>query len=233
MSLPRAIDKAELCQSGSSFILKERHNMGKISKALEKSKKEQELLQKDPFRSFKNHPVDTPPPKNIHNKNRSGLNSPTTRDSNFGSIHTLLDDSAKMRTADRFRRSSIDKVQNPEKINSVRKDPKPDTNAKIKQERETDVSLSVNKKNEPPRPSKDERGNRRRPTDIFDKEITGLDFQPTPITKLTTIRALLDDSTKKEAIESCTQPSKEKGQAAEKVRSGRKDPTLEPSNDTK
>ena len=190
-------------------------------------------MQKNQLRSFKNQPGGKGQPHNIHNKDRSGINSAPTPNSNFGSIHTLLDDSAKMRTAERFRRSSIDKVQNPEKINSVRKDPKPDTNAKIKQEREPDVSLSVNKKNEPPRPPKDERGNRRRPTDIFDKEITGLDFQPTPITKLTTIRALLDDSTKKEAIESCTQPSKEKGQAAEKVRSGRKDPTLEPSDDTK
>jgi hypothetical protein len=63
---------------------------------------------------------------------------------------------------------------------------------------------------------RDERGNKRRPTELYDKDITGLDFQPTPISKQDTIRALLDDSAKMETSESGTTSSKEKVQAAEK-----------------
>lgn len=207
--------------------------MGKISKALEKSKKEQEQLQKDPFRSFKNHRRDKSRPADKFDKDRNRSDSQPAPNAKLGTIHTLLDDSVRNETAERYAASSKEKLQDPEEIKPVRKNTTPETSDEIKQEREINDNSSVKKRGEPPRPSKDERGSRRRPIELFDKDITGLDFQPTPISKQDTIRALLDNSTKMETIESYAKPSKEKVQVAEKVRLGRKDPTLESSDDTK
>ena len=105
--------------------------MGKISKALEKSKKEQEQLQKDPFRSFKNHRRDKSRPADKFDKDRNRSDSQPAPNAKLGTIHTLLDDSVRNETAERYTASSKEKVQDPEEIKPVRKNTTPETNEKL------------------------------------------------------------------------------------------------------
>jgi capsular exopolysaccharide synthesis family protein len=126
--------------------------MGKIHKALEKSKKEQQQSQKNPFGSLKTQLKDRRRSKVIVGKDREKRNLKTTADSKLAAIHALLDDTAKTKTTTPDARSLREPVQAPDDIRSDNRDQIPEVIDKIKPEREVDPVVSKKKRYEPPRP---------------------------------------------------------------------------------
>ncbi len=126
--------------------------MGKIHKALEKSKKEQQQSQKNPFGSLKTQLKDRRRSKVIVGKDREKRNLKTTADSKLAAIHALLDDTAKTKTTTPDARSLREPVQAHDDIRSDNRDQIPEVIDKIKPEREVDPVVSKKKRYEPPRP---------------------------------------------------------------------------------
>jgi len=128
--------------------------MGKIHKALEKSKKEQQQSKKDPFGSLKTQLKDRRRPVDIPTQDRDNISSQTTAESKLSAIHALLDDKAKVKTTRRDTRSFNRKYQSPGAIKADKHAPIPEKNNAIKPKREIDVGIRDSKKNEPPPPLK-------------------------------------------------------------------------------
>ena len=126
--------------------------MGKIHKALEKSKKEQQQSQKNPYGSFKTQLKDRQREKDILGKGRDKIDSKTPADSKLGAIHALLDDTAKTKTATGDARSLKETRQTHDGIRSDNRDQTAEVIDKIKPERIADSVLSDKNRYAPPRP---------------------------------------------------------------------------------
>ena len=83
--------------------------MGKIHKALEKSKKEQQQLQKDPFGSLKPQVKDSRRSVDIPSKVRDKTDYNAATESKLSTIHALLDDKVKMKPVEREAQSFKEK----------------------------------------------------------------------------------------------------------------------------
>ncbi len=122
--------------------------MGKIHKALEKSKKERQQSQKDPFGSFKSELKDRRRPIDTIEKDPGSRNFQTTADSKLGGIHALLDDTAKIKSTKGDASSSIDAVQAPSDFKPNDRKKFLDNKREIRQERQTGRPINEHKKYE-------------------------------------------------------------------------------------
>ena len=125
--------------------------MGKIHKALEKSKKEQQQSLKNPFGSLNTQLKDRRKPGKMPGNDRDKIDYQTKTDSKLGTIHALLDDTVKTKTATIDAKSLEEEDQAREKIRSDNRDQRPEVIDELNIEREVDSVLNKNKIYEPPR----------------------------------------------------------------------------------
>ena len=117
--------------------------MGKIHKALEKSKKEQQQSKKNPYHSFKAKRKLNQKPRNLSGESRDRIKSQATVDKDLGAIHNLLNDPTNIGSADRSAKSTSIVQKTPTKLKSNTKKLTPGGKVDVKIERNIGTETST------------------------------------------------------------------------------------------